>query len=205
MSGGASARSPKALLLLASGAEEMETVIAIDVMRRGGVEVVVAGLEGNNSVVCSRQVRLVPDMALEELHADAHEFAAVVLPGGLGGAQAMAEHPLVGSWLQAMAKDQGVVGAICAAPLALVRHGFGAGRTMTSHPSVQDEVAGHGNYSEDPVVVDRSDAEGALVTGRGPGTAFPFALRLVAELQGAEVAAELVPPMMFPEGAVPNL
>ena len=32
-----------ALVLLAGGAEEMETVIAVDVLRRGGVEVGIAG------------------------------------------------------------------------------------------------------------------------------------------------------------------
>ena len=65
-----------ALVLLAEGAEEMETVIVVDVLRhkfflkmiqhflllkatlhrRGGVEVVLAGLAGSAPVVCSRQV-----------------------------------------------------------------------------------------------------------------------------------------------------
>ena len=31
--------SPRALVILAEGAEEMETVITVDVLRRGGVEV----------------------------------------------------------------------------------------------------------------------------------------------------------------------
>ena len=65
-----------ALVLLAEGAEEMETVIVVDVLRqklflkvtrhfkkttvhrRGGVEVVLAGLVGSGPVVCSRQVRV---------------------------------------------------------------------------------------------------------------------------------------------------
>ena len=32
--------APRALVLLAEGAEEMETVITVDVLRRGGVEVI---------------------------------------------------------------------------------------------------------------------------------------------------------------------
>jgi putative intracellular protease/amidase len=35
---------PKALVLLAEGAEEMEVVITVDVLRRGGVEVHQSGL-----------------------------------------------------------------------------------------------------------------------------------------------------------------
>ena len=32
--------APRALVLLAEGAEEMETVITVDVLRRGGIEVI---------------------------------------------------------------------------------------------------------------------------------------------------------------------
>lgn len=50
-------------------------------------------------------------------------------------------------------------------------------------------------YSEDSVVV-----SGKLVTSRGPGTAFPFALQLVELLNGKEKRAEIFGPMVFPAG-----
>jgi protein DJ-1 len=37
--------SPKALVLLAEGAEEMETVIVVNILRRGKVDVTLASLE----------------------------------------------------------------------------------------------------------------------------------------------------------------
>ncbi len=47
-------------------------------------------------------------------------------------------------------------------------------------------------YSEERVVV-----AGNVVTSRGPGTAFEFALKLVELLMGAEKATEIQPPMML--------
>ena len=47
------------------------------------------------------------------------------------------------------------------------------------------------NYSEDRVVVD-----GKLVTSRGPGTTFEFALALVELLVSKEKKDSLIPPML---------
>ena len=46
------------LVVLATGAEEMETVISVDVLRRAGLSVTVAGLTGDQAVTCSRDVKM---------------------------------------------------------------------------------------------------------------------------------------------------
>ncbi len=70
-----------ALVILAEGAEEMETVIVVDVLRRATVEVTLASLSDDSSspVTCSRNVKIAADCALKNV-AD-KTFDAVVLPG----------------------------------------------------------------------------------------------------------------------------
>jgi protein DJ-1 len=64
---------------------------------------------------------------------------------------------------------------------------------MTSHPSVRSMLEDWCEYSDHPL-----EADGNLITSRGPGTAFPFALRVVGALTSAERMAEVRAPMMFP-------
>ncbi len=180
----------RALVLLAQGNEEMEAVITIDVMRRAEIDVTVAGLDGANPIRCSRGVVITPDVALEEVSG---EYDIVVLPGGAEGAQRLAEAPAVGELLRNQENAGRRVGAICAAPVALKQHGVFKGRRMTSHPSVRTLLEDWGEYSEHSVVED-----GNLITSRGPGTAFAFALRIVGALTDAERMAQVRAPMMFP-------
>ncbi len=50
------------------------------------------------------------------------------------------------------------------------------------------------NYKEDRVVKD-----GTLITSRGPGTCFEYALAIVEALQGKEKRDSIMPPMLLPE------
>ncbi len=180
----------RALVLLADGAEEMEVTIVVDVLRRGGIDVVLAGLAGPDPVTCSRDVRLVPDCSLDDVSG---AFDCIVLPGGAGGSEALAASRAVGALLadQQLAAGR-VVAAICAAPAALAAHGIAPGTRMTSHPSVRAEVEAFTPYEESAVVVD-----GDVITSRGPGTAFAFAFAIIERLRGAEVVDAVRAPMMF--------
>jgi len=181
---------PSAVLLLSEGAEEMEAVISADVMRRGGIDVTIAGVEGTESVTCSRNVVIKPDVSLSE--ALKKEYDAVVCPGGLKGAEHLSASEVVGKLLKKQEERGGLIACICAGPLALKSHGIGKGKRVTSHPSVSAQFKDSGyTYSEDRVVVD-----GKLITSRGPGTTFEFALAIVEMLEGKEKRDSLVAPML---------
>lgn len=185
-----SKKTPRALVILAEGAEEMEATITVDVLRRAEVEVVLAGLDGSAPVRCSRGMSIVPDKGLAEAGGD---FDVIVLPGGKGGADRLASSQAVGELLRAQVTAGRTVAAICAAPIALKAHDVFKGSEMTCHPSVKDVVSEHGRLAPGTVVHD-----GQLVTSQGPGTAFAFALALVERLQGAEVMEKVRGPMMLP-------
>lgn len=183
----------KVLVPLAAGAEEMETVIIVDVLRRAGLDVVLAGLDGTAPVLCSRNVQVLPDCALAAA-IEKGPYDAVVLPGGAKGAENLAASPVIQNLLSTQAGEGRLVAAICAAPIALKAAGVGQGRALTSHPAVKEKVAAFGSYKEDRVVRD-----GKLVTSRGPGTAFEFALVLIEDLLGREAAENVAGPMLLPK------
>ena len=177
---------PKVLVPLAPGVEEMEAVIIIDVLRRAGWEVVTAGLvEG--SIQGSRDVELRADAPLSAL--DLNFFSMLVLPGGGGGVEGLSSCEGLFDMAARLLSEGQYVGAICAAPLILHQAGLLQGRRCTSHPTVQDQLVG-AEYLEERVVVD-----GTLVTSRGPGTAFDFALKLVELVDGEKKAALLAKAM----------
>jgi DJ-1 family protein len=181
-----------ALVILASGSEEMEAAIVVDVLRRAEVSVTLAGLGGAQPITCSRNVRIVPDVALE---ATLGSFDAIVLPGGGPGSERLADSKLVGKWLKAQWDRGGIVAAVCAAPIALLAHGIGRGLPITCHPSVRERLLDSYELSDRRVV-----ESGQLITSQGPGTSFEFALSLVRRLCGEVVAKNVAAPLLLPQG-----
>ena len=177
------------LVPLAEGCEELEAVTIIDLLRRGGVEVVTAGLKPG-IVQASRGVQLVPDVTLEVALQD--DYDMVVLPGGMPGASHLKDDARIIKLLQKMAAAGKYTAAICAAPMVLAEAGVLDGKRATCYPGFLDGLPGV-TISTAAVVQD-----GKVLTSRGPGTAMDFALALVETLTGAEnrrqVEAGLVRP-----------
>ncbi|XP_053694916.1 protein dj-1beta [Sabethes cyaneus] len=182
--------SKKLLMLLPHGAEEMEFVITVDVLRRCGVVVTVAGL-GDTQIKCSRDVIINADTTFEEAAKD--EYDAIALPGGLGGSTAMSESSLLGDVLKSFESKGKVIAAICAAPTVLLTHSIALGKSLTSYPSFKFQLAEKYKYIDDKSVV----VDGNLVTSRGPGTAFDFALKLGEILVGLDKTKQVASGMLY--------
>ena len=169
----------KALVPLADGFEDIEAVAVIDILRRGGVEVVTASLSQEPFARSAHGIRMETDALLEEV-IDA-DWDAIILPGGgEGTANLMACSPLAERLLRQ--KEEGaLVCAICAAPTVLAAFGILEGEDVTCYPSCAAEMGC-------PVVDAPAVADGQIITGRGPGSAMTFGFAVLMHLVGEETA-----------------
>jgi 4-methyl-5(b-hydroxyethyl)-thiazole monophosphate biosynthesis len=173
--------TPRVLVPLAEGFEEIEAVTVVDLLRRAGIEVSTASLAGVR-VTGSHGITIEADMAIDD--ALAADFDMIVLPGGMPGAEHLKRDARVIALLRRFASDGRYTAAICAAPGVLAHAGLLDGRRATSFPGFLRADSAPGiALSEAPVVVD-----GRLVTSRGPGTAIEFSLALVELLCGRDAA-----------------
>ncbi|CAL2034985.1 CBN-DJR-1.2 protein [Caenorhabditis brenneri] len=189
--------SKSALIVLApEGAEECEVIIPGDVLTRGGIQVVYAGLEEKcpktgmmKPVKCAKGAQIMPTAAFDDVKDKKYDI--VIIPGG-PGSNTLAENSSVGELLKSQFKSAGLIGAICAGPTVLLSHGIMVDE-VTGHYSVKDKlVEGGYKFSEDRVVV-----SGKVITSQGPGTAFEFALKIVEIMEGKEKAESLKKPICY--------
>lgn len=174
----------KVLVPLAQGCEELEAVTITDLLTRAGIKVVTASLDAN-PVQASRGMVLVADTVIDNVMDVS--FDAIILPGGLPGADHLQNDKRVQAKLKYMAADNKIIAAICAAPKALAAAGLLDGKTFTSYPgSLEQCNIKNMNYKEQSVIID-----GNIITSRGPGTAMDFALVLIDRLLGKEKRTEV--------------
>lgn len=177
---------PRALVLLATGVEELEAIAPIDLLRRAGVHVVTASVGARNPIVGRNRIRLMADLDLAEALVEwGDDWDLVVVPGGAAGVEALMADERVLDLLRGRLTAGRLTAAICAGPKVLARAGLAAGTAITSHPGVQGDLAAY-DYRTDAVV-----STGAVITSRGPGTAVAFGLALVEALCGVEAASSL--------------
>jgi len=169
------------LLPLAKGFEEVEAVSLIDALRRGGIEVRVAYLDGDMDtelVLGANGITIKADTCISNVIEE--DFDMILLPGGWGGTYILAENETVQRLLKEFQSSGKTIGSICAAAFALKAANV-LGSNYTCYPAAADEV-NHPGYRDDQAVV----IDGNIMTSRGPGTALCFGLEIVKRFSGEE-------------------
>ena len=172
------------VVFLADGFEEVEALAPVDLMRRAGLEVVLAGVTGME-VTGSHGIKVAADVAANEV--DPSQAEAMMLPGGLPGTLNLEKSKTVQACIDACVKEGKLVAAICAAPSILAHKGLLKGKRATAFPSFQKDLDEGGALLSDEYVC----RDGQFLTGRGMGVATQFGLALVTALVSQEKAREL--------------
>ena len=166
-------------ILLGNGFEEAEALVPLDLLRRAGAKVTLVGVDGLE-VTGNHGVTVKADLSMDEAH-DPEDMEMLVLPGGLGGVEAIQKNLFALALIQ-KAYDRGCwLCAICAAPTILARIGCLDRRKAVCYPGMENEMGSAVVQKGAQVVTD-----GRIITGEAAGSAFEFGLRLVEAACGRE-------------------
>lgn len=173
----------KAVIILATGFEEIEAVTVIDILRRAGIKITVAGLD-SLSVTGSHGIKVAADKELGGLKPD---FDALILPGGMPGALHLHNSKKVNDFIKNMSSRGVVIAGICAAPSVVMSPlGLLENKNATCYPGDQIDFGKSTKYKNKTVVIDDN-----IITSQGPATAMEFAFAIVEKLIGKNTVKKL--------------
>ncbi|XP_059468978.1 protein dj-1beta-like [Neocloeon triangulifer] len=175
----------KTLLLLAQGGEDMEIFQTIDTLRKTKLfDVTVAGVTGPEVIKTAADVNCIPDESLDTA-LEKGPYDLIVLPGGLYGAPVLAASEKVGRLAREQEQAGRMIASICGGGWALMKHGVGKGKRITSFPYFralmrQFDVKKEWDIIDDERVVRAEN----LISSQGPGTAAEFSFAIVQHFHG---------------------
>ena len=164
----------KALAIIFDGFEEEEAVAPFALLRRAGVELVIAS--DKETVIGSHKIALTNISLLKKINYK--DFDCLIIPGGAHYKRLMIDE-YVHEIIKYFMDNNKVVSAICAAPTIIGRLGYLKNRNYTCFTSMDDDFGGH--YIDEKVVVD-----GNLITARSVASAIVFAYAIIKKLLGEE-------------------
>ncbi len=179
------------ILFLADGFEEIEALATVDILRRCGIDVKTVSVSNSNAVMGAHHIPVVADLRMHEI-CDA-EPEAVILPGGLPGADNLEASSIVNEKLAECYKGGGLVAAICAAPKVLGAAGLLKGKRAVCYPGFEDKLIGAEVVNERVCVCEN------VITSRGAGTSHDFAFAIAKWLGKEDATVKIRKGMLYDE------
>ncbi|MGI6047115.1 MAG: DJ-1 family glyoxalase III [Petrimonas sp.] len=173
----------KVALFLANGFEEIEALGTIDILRRAQIPLKTVSITNDRNVTGAHDITVLADITFSELNFS--DVDVLILPGGMPGAKNLNEHEELKKRVKEFAEKGKNVAAICAAPMVLGGLGLLDGKKATCYPGFESELVG-AKVTGEKVAVDEN-----IITGKGPGFVFDFALQLVETIAGADIRKEV--------------
>ena len=169
--------------LFAQGFEESEGIIPYDMLKRAGLEVVLASVADTLAVTGGHGLSVNCDIFASAIKKETIEL--LVLPGGSVGTENLDQSEVVNGLLQYAWEKNLPIAAICAAPSILGKRGFLKGKEAICYPDFFEYLEG-AVISDKNVVID-----GNMITAKAAGASFDFGLALVEFLADKETAEKI--------------
>lgn len=176
------------LIVATDGFEEWELFGPREILQKRGAEVVLASLktdpiQGTIRDDPGKTIR--PDLKVDE--ANAEDFDALILPGGVRNPDTLRMHVNVIRLIRDFADQEKPIAAICHGPWLLVEANLLDGRTATSWPSIRTDLRNAGaTVVDEPAVTD-----GNIVTSRNPQDVEEFTNALIDLVEEAPDVTEI--------------
>ena len=172
-------RDARIAILAIDGFEQSELQGPLDGLRQAGFQVDVVSLKAG-------QIRgwkdknwgdpVDVDVTLEQ--ANAQQYAALVLPGGVINPDILRTKPEAVEFVRAFDGAGKLIAAICHGPWLLAESGAAKGRKLTSWPSLKTDLQNAGAHWEDLEVV----VDGHVITSRKPEDIPAFTQAIIEHL-----------------------
>lgn len=183
------------LIVATNGFEEWELFGPRQILKKRGAEVVLASLtlDPIQATVHDDPGKTIrPDLTIDDANAD--DFDALILPGGVRNPDTLRIHGNVIALISRFAEQNKPVGAICHGPWLLVEADLLRGRTATSWPSIRTDLRNAGaKVTDEPVVRD-----GNIVTSRNPDDVEAFTNAIIDLIEDAPEVEEILHPSELP-------
>ena len=155
---------------------------AVDLTEDGGVDSLFDSIEagGEEIDVLVNNAGIASTARLGSVRAE--DFDAVHLPGGTVNADRLRTNPDVHRFLRAMDAQGKTIAAICHAPWILISAGLVPGHTLTSYPTLADDVRNAGGEWVDQAVVEDRN----WITSRSPKDLAAFNEHLLIHLSSRQ-------------------
>jgi protease I len=180
----------KVAILAAEGFEQAELTEPRQALEDAGAETrVVSPAKGEVQgwKHFDKAERIKVDVPLEQ--ADAGEFDALLLPGGVANPDQLRLMPKALQFVRAFFETGKPVAAICHGPWTLIDAGVVRGRTLTSWPSLKTDLINAGaKWVDQEVCVDHR-----LVSSRKPADIPAFNRKMIEEFAGGRQSSEAAP------------
>ena len=179
----------KGLILMATGVEECEALMVVDLVRRASLAMDMASISDDIYVVSAHNIELKCDVCLANVNVDDYDY--LVVPGGKVGVDNLAASQLVSDTIAAFVNGNKLVAAICAGPSVISRLGYLDGKRYTVYPGFE-------GFGDKAIYTNTScEVYGNFITSNGLGAQFAFVKAIIRAISDEQTANNVLASIQY--------